>query len=311
VLDDKRLKYRKNTFCTAAASCGTGYVTRVTELCEIQEADSLVSEISIEKETIGGDDCLVQASAPSNLQLPVLDIRTEEVKVEWVPSPVGTVAMVKAPGSVPDEDVIMCYPDCLRETYPACVFTGECDLGADLEVVSPFCPPDAASNPPECLWNYECNFTNYKVEQKEISAVESIWQVSPSCAVVTPRESRSCIVKDLDANTQYQFRVSEECFAPKANSPPSDATSTIRTLPKTATIWRVYAKEVVGTGASARDVELPWSTVFESSASAILYADHLCQENLTAGYTIIDDEIDTLEGSATFGQQVNYLRFNF
>jgi hypothetical protein len=183
VPDDKRLKYRENTFCTAQASCGTGYVARVTELCDIADADSLVSETSIEKQTFGGDDCLVQASAPSNLQIPVLDIKTTEVKVEWVPSPIGTMASLKPPGSVPDDEVIMCYPDCLKDTYPACVFTSECDLGTDLATadISPFCPQDAASNPPECSWNYECNFTSYKVEQKEVSETDSTWTVAPSC----------------------------------------------------------------------------------------------------------------------------------
>ena len=81
LVEANRLKYRQNTFCTAQASCNTGYVTRVTELCEIQEADSLVSETSIEKETIGGEDCLVQGSAPSGVSTPILDIQTTSVKV--------------------------------------------------------------------------------------------------------------------------------------------------------------------------------------------------------------------------------------
>jgi hypothetical protein len=162
--EKKRLKYRANTFCTAQASCGTGYVTRVTELCEIMEADSMVSEESIERSTMGGDDCLVQGSPPSNVGTPVLDIKTTEVKVEWVPAPIGTMANVKAPGSVPDDEVIMCYPHCQKDTYPACIFTGECDLGTDLDEISALCPQDAASNPPECAFNYECNFTNYRVD---------------------------------------------------------------------------------------------------------------------------------------------------
>ena len=111
----------------------------------------------------------------------------------------------------------------------------------------------------------------------------------------------------LFANTLYQFRVRETCIAPKSNSPPSDETDTIRTLPFTATIWRVYAKQVIGSS----DVEIPWAEVFEQSDTVIMFSDHNCLNNLTAEYSVIDNEIDANEGSATFGQQVNYLRFNF
>ena len=105
-----------------------------------------------------------------------------------MPAPIGTMATVKSfdlvnsagqfspPTSWPiagPADVVMCYPDCLKDTYPSCIFSGDCEQGTELAPASPcdditnplcFCPPDEESNPPECFNNYECNFTSYKVD---------------------------------------------------------------------------------------------------------------------------------------------------